>query len=503
MLTMLENLERMFVAAQQCVNEYARDALLKALSIEAETLALKMSVMLKRWKQFLPFKEACDVYFETWYEKVSFWIDLLYEKQNPDARYPKFEPDDLFFIDLYQLKAKHERTDLIVQTPTYLQKTAKRINPGVPLVFSDNKPFKSSVDELLGGMRKEDDFQTSISSNCKQILMKAMVHDGFYHYGMKISIAEMQEWIETSFVTNELDGLYMECAVTALSDLHHVLCKIIDLYTGSISDDHFKRLSERIIMNYCDNIGTNVSTVVLRKRNSWPPSAVAKKAQKKKEEWQAQLRQNRWSEKLEDYIDFEDPYLYRNANFGRFLFNHRLSLTKEDVQTIYRICLEICEWNTIIYMKEEKVPTLPAQSRQLNKKDQEILDQLMDLVTKGDWTDGATAESIQAGLQRALGVGEPLPEELQKQSDQLWAMLYNRRSCDAEKSLQVTWLNIAGWCVKRGVLKCSSSPSLCKRFFKDCGEHDYKAIDKGRENPSKQFESTFKLLETCLLSQKS
>ena len=40
LLKMLKNLERMFVSAQQCLNEYARDALLKALAIEAETLPL-------------------------------------------------------------------------------------------------------------------------------------------------------------------------------------------------------------------------------------------------------------------------------------------------------------------------------------------------------------------------------------------------------------------------------------------------------------------------------
>ena len=46
LLKMLKNLERMFVSAQQCLNDYARDALLKALAIEAETLTLKMQAML-------------------------------------------------------------------------------------------------------------------------------------------------------------------------------------------------------------------------------------------------------------------------------------------------------------------------------------------------------------------------------------------------------------------------------------------------------------------------
>ena len=42
MLTMLENLERMFDAIRYCFNEKARETLLMAMAIEAETLALKM-----------------------------------------------------------------------------------------------------------------------------------------------------------------------------------------------------------------------------------------------------------------------------------------------------------------------------------------------------------------------------------------------------------------------------------------------------------------------------
>ena len=238
-------------------------------------------------------------------------------------------------------------------------------------------------------------------------------------------------------------------------------------------------------------------------KSSLPQSQVPKKAQQKKQELRKELFEMRFGEELAEYINLDAPFLENNADFGRFLFKNRKKLEREAVKKVYLCCRTIQLVNEILHPQEETVAAQPSQSRKLNKVEQQILDQLMDLAEKGNWTQGATVESIQAGMKRALGVGDPLPKELQSQSEQLWVLFKKRDGCDAEKSLRVTWLNIAGWSVKKGVLKCMSSPSLCKSFFEDCGEHDYKAIDKGRENPSKRFGSIFKLLETCLLHKQS
>ena len=153
--------------------------------------------------------------------------------------------------------------------------------------------------------------------------------------------------------------------------------------------------------------------------------------------------------------------------------------------------------------KDEEIANQPAQPRKLNKVEQQILDQLMDLAEKGDWTQGATVESIQAGLKRALGVGDPLPKELQSQSEQLWTLFKKRDNCDAEKSLRVTWLNIAGWSVNKRILKGGTDNDICKRFFPNCGDKDYMNVSRGRKDSVKTFVEIHKLLETCLLPKQS
>ncbi|MDY4551576.1 MAG: hypothetical protein SPD54_07120 [Parabacteroides sp.] len=510
LLKMLKNLERMFVSAQQCLNEYARDALLKALAIEAETLTLKMQAMLTQWKWFLPFKEACDVEFDVWEGQVGHW---LVELQNSlpciDNQGKKFIASASFLFDLYLLWKIRPAQGISAELESFLHWNNLPINlPSGEFRGHSGKSWHTNNRQTLETIKNnDDDCLGEISRYCVEIL-KEDIKTQCDSISKKQSLGTddwgAQEGVEELFKTNDVNfRLNKQYYIRSLYNLYVVLSKI-SAYTKELWPDvQLRRLSYFVISHYCQNLGAIARKKVSLLVKPWPQSTIKDNVQQQKELLQAQLMKNKWGQKLEKYIDFNDPQLSETAGFGWFLYENRHILEIADVRAIYKICSEICEWNKLIYPDEEQLPDLPAMPRQLNNDEQKILDQLMELAEKGDWTQGATVESIQAGLKRALGVGDPLPKELQSQSEQLWVLLKKRDGCDADKSLRVTWLNIAGWSVKKGVLKCMSSPSLCKSFFEDCGEHDYKAIDKGRENPSKRFGSIFKLLETCLLPKQS
>lgn len=135
-----------------------------------------------------------------------------------------------------------------------------------------------------------------------------------------------------------------------------------------------------------------------------------------------------------------------------------------------------------------------AQGRELDNEEKAIVKTLLSLADKGDWRGGATADSIKLGINRMLGVGFHLDAEMQPLSDALWKLLKERRNCDADKSLMVTWLNIVGWCVAHRYLS-GGSPALCKTFFPRCGQDDYKAIDKGKAGQPAAFKKIEALLE--------
>lgn len=512
MLTMLENLERMFDAIRYCVNEKARETLLMAMAIEAETLALKMSVMYQRWNVYLPFDENMDVDFDVWDNKVCDWLKV-FAPWNADAseRYPRFRPNDSFWLDLYRMN---------VCDPTLF-------STNEPLVFRPydtdefagydwKNPFHYSCrfSELLDEMRADEHHVDEISSNCMSMLKKYLEMQDCQTTGSKVCSPERQKQLDELFAigTAPIDSERYCCET--LQYLNYWLAVFEFFLNSQLSDEQFERLCDYVLLNLPGEIDSRAK--INQWQNSWPSSVFQRKAQEHKVQLQDQLRGTRWGKELEEYLNLDAPLLTNNADFGRFLFKNRKELDMDEIEKIYLLCQEIQLLNEIIYPKEEKVtddPTLnyqqhtveqvPTQPRQLNKVEQQILDRLMELAEKGDWTQGATVESIQAGLKRALGVGDPLPEELQAQSEQLWVLFKKRDNCDAEKSLRVTWLNIAGWSVNKRILKGGTDNDICKRFFPNCGDKDYMNVSRGRKDSVKTFVEIHKLLETCLLPKQS
>jgi len=127
-----------------------------------------------------------------------------------------------------------------------------------------------------------------------------------------------------------------------------------------------------------------------------------------------------------------------------------------------------------------------------------IVSKLEQLVGRGLWLNGMTAEDVMNGLRKALALDAPgLNTDEMAMSNKLWALLRNRRGQDQKGSLRTTWLNIVGYCLRHKMLD-GASPQLCKTFYPNLKGDEYKAIDKGKNKEVQAFVKVEPLLDTYI-----
>ena len=494
----LENLERLFHACRFCLNTHASHAVLLGIAVEAQTLALKMEAMYGRWNKYLPFHEVIDVKFDHWLSLVNQWIEVLAGRPDEElqARYPWIEPSKDYMLDLYVLT---EQTD---ESGQPVARAPRFYEVGIKDDYErEMAAYMERTDDLLDEMGKGDFWQAEVSRMATYSLRDAFIRDLVMPLLPEIDtlrIVRMEREVKENFEALVNSKGVHACALIGLRNLQNQLCDLKFFFTKALPNDMFIRLCTRLFYRYCLDSYREGGACVNKWRNIWPEPKLKKNAEKKKDELKKQLLSKPYGSELQDYIVLDEPNLFTNSSFGRFLFKNRHELKVEDLQFIHKVCREQNLLNELIAEEEgTKVRTYSAPIRQLSTLEQDILKKLETLVKKASW-EGITEEGAITALQRALGVGFMFAHKgMEEMSDSLWKLLKKRRGCDAEKSLKVTWLNIVGYCVKKKLLS-GGSPALAKQFFPRCGSDDYKAIDKGRnaEN-NKNFQAIIPLLDAC------
>ena len=69
--SLLETIDQLYQVSCSVLNDHTQTSLRMAIAIEAQMLLLKLQAMHRRWKIHLPFKEACQVEFFDWAERMS------------------------------------------------------------------------------------------------------------------------------------------------------------------------------------------------------------------------------------------------------------------------------------------------------------------------------------------------------------------------------------------------------------------------------------------------
>lgn len=434
----LENIDRMVLCHQMSVSDSAKDDLLSALFRESTVVSAKLVAMRLRWLQCLPFKEVIDVHFGKWHAKAEAWKHVF----NPDEEgepegYETMKADSRFFLDLMNL-------------PT----------PDMPKVDCEN-PIEAFRNYFSGIDRHLKNFDCDI---CDDIVSA--------HVDQKI-----QEHLTKH---PNSDDLRM-CVFEIMCTLSKELKALEDFFSSELTSDKFVILSHRLTHRDClDAIEEGLNELTIAK-NCWPDKSKRERAKEMKSKLKLKLITKLNGDELAEYIDLDFPDLYADACFGQYLFKNRHILTRQMVRDTVKYCYMICEINKLLdpkgLAKKKKDATL---GRVLTDDEKNIMKQLESLARLGRWRNGATEDSMVLGINRMLGVGFTLENDMKTLSDKLWGLFKKRKNCDAEKSLRVTWLNIVGWCITEGLIS-GGAPSLCSEFFPNLYDPDaYKPIDKAR-----------------------
>ena len=432
---LLRNIGGLLVCYAESGRTESRIAILRAMCSEVDLVCRKLSKMNERWSQFLPFKEAIDVNFEEWQREVERWANLLAGTANCLSHG--------FVMDVtggpeYELNDELEKC-----VPEVCAKVDKRLKES----FSD---WEESAYGGLNELRNELEWEKS--KLCERL----------------------------GCLKNELNELE-------------------EFFNSELKERQFEILAYRLYHRDCKQAVKDAKSEVNKAHNSWPKRNVKVRAMQMRDRMKQQLLTHEIYQGLADYLDLDSPELFEEGTFGQFLFMNRHALEVSDVQTVVKTLEIIRELNKFIYEGgSQPIKSKRALGRELTQEEKKIIRTLLALVEKGRWRGGVTAASIILGVKRMLGVDYPLDGEEQELSDSLWKLLKSRRQLDADQSLKRTWLNIVGWCVQKGYLSGSGSPALCKEFYPNAGDDDYKAIDKGRTEPPANFAKVIPLLERFL-----
>lgn len=141
----------------------------------------------------------------------------------------------------------------------------------------------------------------------------------------------------------------------------------------------------------------------------------------------------------------------------------------------------------------EEVVDVTEKAITISVPRQNILDQLLALVDRGDWKHDVIADGVKKMLLTVLGQGDtPLTGKEAEISERVWQLLENGRG----DRVKIVWQNLVGYLDDKKLFRQKGSPALNKDFFGN--EEGYPNIDKGRpsrENMSSGFRDILPLLD--------
>jgi len=184
------------------------------------------------------------------------------------------------------------------------------------------------------------------------------------------------------------------------------------------------------------------------------------------------------------YIDVHDnENVYLSVDKADVTVNGRVQSPKADAGE-----KEVIEGPSVNQQQPPK-----SHETTLTERRQEILDQLLALVDKGDWMHDGIADGVKKMVLTVLGQGKtPLTGKEAEMSAALWHLLENQRG----DRVKIVWQNIVGYLDDKKLFPIKGSPALNRDFF---GNDDgYTNIDKGRpsrNNLSNGFRDVLPLLD--------
>lgn len=308
--SLLETIDQLYQVSRSVLNDHTQTSLRMSIAIEAQMLLSKLRVMNRRWKIHLPFKEACQVEFFIWSERMA---EICREMSGTaDIEVPRkmvrYCPSKHFLLDLYCVIDEQEADS-----------KSKR--------YYEDTDVKHFVEQ--------------------QELMRTLVADDWQGYVTKVSDKSVEDLASRSEADIELsyDGQFVQticCKV--LGDLSDELYSLNQRLTMPISRREFARLAERIMIE--KEYGGQFAFLKAKARvntwvNSTPYDRIESERDEQIKECVAEIEKTRFGglfmQNVKIYKDFDGQY----DSFGKFLFAVRDRITKEELSQLFELVFRI------------------------------------------------------------------------------------------------------------------------------------------------------------------
>ena len=511
----LQHVEQIIQLSTSCVNSTSGQMLSVAAAVECITLTLKLQRMFQRWQVYLPFRECYDVDFKDWEDCLT---DIHKRLENGEHRYPD-APYRVDFTDLidYTSEIVNDDDEDILDEEDEDSLPIYKPRYGKLALRTDVEEYVARIDEEVVNIRslgekRELHWQKRIDRHALTILREQYTDYLRLIYTSRSSFKAdkfNQEVLPTAIsylTTVPYKPMMAYCLDMALNSLVDTLHQINDLLNQNKSKEQLIRLTLRLFYRYTPDVEANAIEEISRWSANCPARRKQDSARQIRQTYIERLEGDFGKYNLTDYIDIGHPTPLNDPLFGLFLFAHRQELTSENVKLLFHNCFCIQQLNRII---NPIATEADVKANVLNEERRAIFERLKQLVYKANWQNGMTSERVFGCFVKLLLPEEDLSKSesssIMETSNIFWELLTNRRDCrDGFRSLKLTWLNLVGFFISRGVLT-GKGPAICAFFFPTDsrnGEHndnDYNNVSKGiRDDVSNVFRDLTDVLDKML-----
>lgn len=350
-LSLLQTIDHLYRVSCSVLNDHTQTSLRMSIAIEAQMLLSKLQAMNRRWRIHLPFKEACQVDFFKWSERMSLISHEMEESATADAqrRFEMFCPSKHFLLDLYAvLTDKDDRKE---------------------------KPYYEETD-VTKFLERQELMHIYVADRWKEYVTEVSdktIEDLAAHGGADIILSADASFVRT-----------VCCKV--LEELSEALYALNQRLTTPISRKDFARLADRIRIER-DYGGHFAFLKAKAKVNTWRNNTPYDRIESERDELIQstieEIRKTRYGGLFMQNINIYSDYSSQKASFGKFLFSVRERITKEELSQLFELIFRI------------------HHLRQVTDKDEQETEDEAD-------TNG---ESSVLSLSSSTPVNPPLPEE--------------------------------------------------------------------------------------------
>ena len=320
-LSLLETIDKLYQVSCSVLNDHTQTSLRMAVAIEAQMLLSKLKVMNRRWKIHLPFKEACQVEFFLWSERMAKISREMAEATGAEVprKFDRYCPSKHFLLDLYAVIME--------------QDDDKR------------KPYYEDTDVRRFVEQQE--------------LMQTVVADSWREYVTRVSDKSVDDLAsrEEADIVLSYDGQFVQticCKV--LEDLSEELYALNQRLTTPITRKEFTRLADRILLEkaYGGQFAfLKAKSLVNTWMNSTPYDRIEEERDEKIKECISEIEKTRhggqFMQNVKIYKDFDS----QRDCFGKFLFTVRDRITKDELSQLFELVFRIHHLRNIQTQNEQ------------------------------------------------------------------------------------------------------------------------------------------------------